>query len=70
MIEGNHQQTYIRRHNFNTIGYLCNRLNTNNLHNKTAVIINDNVKILLSHGTGGGGGTEGYALNRCSSIYR
>ena len=69
MMYGNHQLTYINRHQFDTVKYMCKQLNTQNLGDKCVINING-IKILLSHGTGGGGGTQGYAITRCANIYK
>jgi len=59
LLYGNHEWAYIKRHNFNTITYICNNLKTISLYDKAVIIFNDNIKLLISHGTGGGGGAEG-----------
>lgn len=69
LMYGNHQLSYIKRNNFNTVKYMCNQLKCKNLFDKCLVTVNK-VKMLFSHGTGGGGNAEGYPLTRCSNIYK
>ena len=77
VIIGNHEEQYIRQHNFNIYDYLCEDLidfqykkqdGTNDLEiGYTGFIVlksKDKVlRVYVNHGTGGGGFLEGYPIN-------
>ena len=79
LICGNHEHKYRKFNGFDVNSYLSENIGTIDLHQKAwiKIIFKDStrnrftpVKIVVCHGTGGGGFREGYPINKVYDIFR
>lgn len=80
---GNHEESYVKYNGFDIYDYFCTDLMKvekmgfeaiGNLTFKTISGENNHtskmLRLALTHGTGGGGFREGYAINHCTDIFK
>ena len=79
LIYGNHEDSYRKHNTFDVVNYLSERLGCDNLGHKAWISLNFRFnanksipyKIVVMHGSGGGGGMrEGAPLNRVHDVFR
>ena len=79
LIYGNHEDAYRRHNTFDCVNYMCERLGLENLRHKAWVNLafyggeDSNlapIKIVVCHGSGGGGMREGYPVNKAYDVFR
>lgn len=77
LIYGNHEDTYRRYNNFDVVRYICGELDIPNLRHKAFISLSFEqnnksipVRIVMEHGTGGGGMREGYPINKVYDVFR